>query len=155
MYFLIKDKKFLEKYDEIWEKVSNIIKNEFSSEPPYNKKNLTQKKTFSVILIDSVYKKYEQFYLKCFQKNIILMILTMQILIKNTLMILMTLKKTIPMIKILIKKITCIYLHLEKTCDQQSSQNARKSFYRNIRNFCFFGLSKFPPEMQKKYSEKI
>ena len=66
MYFLIKDKKFLEKYDEIWEKVSNIIKNEFSSEPPYNKKNLTQKKTFSVILIDSVYKKYEPFYLKSF-----------------------------------------------------------------------------------------
>ena len=36
-------------------------------------------------------------------------------------MILTTLKKTIPMIKILIKKITCIDLHLEKTCGLTNS----------------------------------
>ena len=29
MYFLLKDEKLLEKYNEVWKKVSNIIKNEF------------------------------------------------------------------------------------------------------------------------------
>ena len=33
--FLIKNDELLEKYDKIWEKVSNIIKNEFNSEPVY------------------------------------------------------------------------------------------------------------------------
>ena len=37
MYFLIKDETFLLKYNEIWEKVSSIIKKEFNSEPVHNK----------------------------------------------------------------------------------------------------------------------
>ena len=34
--FLIKDNELLEKYNEIWEKVKNSIKNELDSEPVYN-----------------------------------------------------------------------------------------------------------------------
>ena len=37
MPFLIKDEKFLETYNEIWVKVSNISKTEFNSEPVHNK----------------------------------------------------------------------------------------------------------------------
>ena len=44
--FLIKDDKLLEKYNEIWEKVSNCIKKGFDSEPVYNEKNLKTKKNF-------------------------------------------------------------------------------------------------------------
>ena len=40
MSFLIKDDELLEKYNEIWEKVKNIIKNEFNSESVYNEKCL-------------------------------------------------------------------------------------------------------------------
>ena len=40
MYFLIKDEKFSEKYNEIWEKVSNNIKKDFENGPVYNKKYL-------------------------------------------------------------------------------------------------------------------
>ena len=40
MSFLIKDDELLEKYNEIWKKVSNSIKKEFYSEPVYNEKNL-------------------------------------------------------------------------------------------------------------------
>ena len=40
MSFLIKDGKLLEKYNEIWKKVSNIIKTEFDNEPVYNEKYL-------------------------------------------------------------------------------------------------------------------
>ena len=36
MSFLIKDEKLLEKYNEIWKKVSNIIKKEFNNKPVYN-----------------------------------------------------------------------------------------------------------------------
>ena len=36
--FLIKDDELLEKYNEIWEKVSNSIKKGFDSEPIYNEK---------------------------------------------------------------------------------------------------------------------
>ena len=43
MSFLIKDETFLEKYNEIWKKVSIIIKNEFDSKPVYNKKYLKTK----------------------------------------------------------------------------------------------------------------
>ena len=39
MSFLIKDKKLLEKYNEIWKKVGNIIKREFDSKPVYNEKH--------------------------------------------------------------------------------------------------------------------
>ena len=38
--FLIKDNELLEKYNEIWDKVSKVIKKEFDSEPVYNKKYL-------------------------------------------------------------------------------------------------------------------
>ena len=36
MSFLIKDIEFLEKYNEIWDKVSKVIKTAFYSEPAYN-----------------------------------------------------------------------------------------------------------------------
>ena len=39
IYFFIKDEKLSENYDEIWEKVRNIIKKEFDSKPVYNEKN--------------------------------------------------------------------------------------------------------------------
>ena len=38
MSFLIKDDELLEKYNEIWKKLKNIIKKEFDSEPVYNEK---------------------------------------------------------------------------------------------------------------------
>ena len=41
--FFNKDDKLLEKYNEIWDKVSYIIGNEFDSNPGYNKKYLTAK----------------------------------------------------------------------------------------------------------------
>ena len=40
MSFSIKDDKLLEKYNEIWEKVKNIIRKEFDSEAVYNEKYL-------------------------------------------------------------------------------------------------------------------
>ena len=43
MSFLIKDDELLEKFDEIWEKVKNSIKNEFDSKPVYNEKDLKAK----------------------------------------------------------------------------------------------------------------
>ena len=43
MSFLIKDDELLEAYHEIWEKVKNIIKKEFDSEPLYNEKYLRAK----------------------------------------------------------------------------------------------------------------
>ena len=43
MSFLIKDDELLEAYHEIWEKVKNIIKKEFDSEPVYNEKYLRAK----------------------------------------------------------------------------------------------------------------
>ena len=43
MCFLIKDEKLLEKYNEIWRKVSSIIKKEFGSNPVYNEKYLKTK----------------------------------------------------------------------------------------------------------------
>ena len=90
MPFLIKDEKLLEKYNEIWKKVSNIIKKEFDSNPACNEKYIKTKIKFYngkintnfhnnripkegcqcisllVILIDSVYKKKKAIILKCF-----------------------------------------------------------------------------------------
>ena len=43
MYFFIKDEKISEKYYEIWQKVSNVIKKEFDSKPGYNEKYLKTK----------------------------------------------------------------------------------------------------------------
>ena len=40
---MIKDDELLEKYNEIWEKVKNIFKKEFDSEPVYNEKYLKAK----------------------------------------------------------------------------------------------------------------
>ena len=90
MSFLIKDVALLEKYNEIWRKVSNSIKKGFDSQPVHNKKHLETKiKTYegkintnfhnnkipkvgsqgiclSVILIDSDYKQVKPNILKCF-----------------------------------------------------------------------------------------
>ena len=43
MSFLIRDDELLEKYNKIWEKVKNIIKKEFDSEPAYKEKYLKAK----------------------------------------------------------------------------------------------------------------
>ena len=43
MRFLIKGDELLEKYNEIWEKLKNIIKKEFGGEPIYNEKYLKAK----------------------------------------------------------------------------------------------------------------
>ena len=43
IYFLIQDDELLEKYKTIWDKVSADIKNEFDSEPVYNKEFLKTK----------------------------------------------------------------------------------------------------------------
>ena len=43
MYFLIEDDNLLEKYDNIWDKVSVDMKKEFDSESVYNKKLLKTK----------------------------------------------------------------------------------------------------------------
>ena len=43
MSFLIKDEKLLEKYNEIWKKVSKIIKKEFDNNPVYNEKYIKTK----------------------------------------------------------------------------------------------------------------
>ena len=40
MSFLIKDNELLQKLNEIWEKVSNSIKNGFDSEPVYKERYL-------------------------------------------------------------------------------------------------------------------
>ena len=45
MMFLIKDEKLLQKYNKIWEKVCNIIKNKFVIKPVYNKQYLNYLKT--------------------------------------------------------------------------------------------------------------
>ena len=86
MYFLLKDSKLLEKYNEIWDEVSNTFKNGLNSEPVYNEKylkikiNLIKEKTrhifkekkipkedsqsicLSVTLIDSVFKMVKNYY---------------------------------------------------------------------------------------------
>ena len=49
MSFLIKDEKLLEKYNEIWKKVSNIIRKEIDRNPVYNEKYIKTKiKSYSV-----------------------------------------------------------------------------------------------------------
>ena len=86
----MKDEKLLEKYNDIWKKVSNIIQKEFDSNPVYNEKYIrtkiksyngkinanfhnkkipkegSQRIYLSVILIDSVYKKDKNYYLQVF-----------------------------------------------------------------------------------------
>ena len=48
MSFFKEDGELVEKYNEIWEKVKNSIKNEFDSEPVYNEKYLI-KQIFTII----------------------------------------------------------------------------------------------------------
>ena len=90
MSFMIKDEKLLEKYNEIWKKVSKIIKKEFDNNLVYNEKYIKTKiKSYngkistnfhnnkipkegsqcvclSVILIDSVYKTDKNYYPRVF-----------------------------------------------------------------------------------------
>ena len=46
---LIKNEKILEKYNEIWKNVSNIIKKEFDSNPVYNGKYTKIKKKYLIM----------------------------------------------------------------------------------------------------------
>ena len=88
--FLIKDDELLEKYNELWENVKNIIKKEFDSEPVYNEKYLKAKIKFyngkintnfhnnkipkegsqficlPLILIDSVFRTGNNYYPQVF-----------------------------------------------------------------------------------------
>ena len=41
--FLIKDEKVLEKYNEIWKKVTSISQKEFNNKPAYNQKYIYKK----------------------------------------------------------------------------------------------------------------
>ena len=80
MYFMIKDEKIFDKYMIIWEKVSNMIKN--NSELIYNKKYITAEKIYNstkesfqyfyipVIVFDS--EKMQTIILECFYKNLFL-----------------------------------------------------------------------------------
>ena len=43
MNLLVNDKKILEKYSEIWNKIKSLIKKEFNSEPVYNDKDTRTK----------------------------------------------------------------------------------------------------------------
>ena len=61
MYFLVEDDELLEKYT-VWDKVSANIKNEFDSEPVYNKKIL---KTNIKFHGDEVGDFYDKKILRC------------------------------------------------------------------------------------------
>ena len=98
MYFMIKNRKVFDKFNEIW-KVSNFIK-KINSELVYNKKYIKRENKINtneslqcfyipVMLIDSVYRKGENYYPKVFQKNIILIKIQKFILIIPTTQILM------------------------------------------------------------------
>ena len=82
MYFMIKDEKICDKDMNTSEKVSNLIKNKFNSEFMYNKKYLKAERKFNtkesfqcfymlVILIDSVYRKDENYYPQVFLEKFI------------------------------------------------------------------------------------
>ena len=75
MYFMIKEESVCDKYNEIREKVSNIIKKEFNSKLVYNEKYIKAENKINtkegiqcfyipVTLIDSVYRKDENYYPK-------------------------------------------------------------------------------------------
>ena len=73
---MIKDDEFLEKYNKIWNKVSNSIKKGFDSEPVYHEKYLkTKVKSYqgelnvnflSAIFMDFVFKIGKNFYPQVF-----------------------------------------------------------------------------------------
>ena len=83
--FLIRDDKWLEKHNDIWEKVESSLKKEFDSEPIHNEKYLKEINTnfhnnkipkegsqyicLSVILIDSVFRKDKNYYPQVFLKE--------------------------------------------------------------------------------------
>ena len=92
MYVLIEDDDLLEKYDTIWDKFSADIKQEFDSEPLYNKEFLKTKinshgdevtdfsdkkipkvgsnhTCLAVVSLDSALKKDENYYLQMFLKE--------------------------------------------------------------------------------------
>ena len=48
MSFLIKDNEFLEKYNTIWDKISNSIKKGFDREPVYKEKYLKTKNNMKI-----------------------------------------------------------------------------------------------------------
>ena len=56
MNLLVNDKKMLEKYSEIWNKIKSLIKKEFNSEPVYNDKYI---KTKIKIYNDKVYTNFQ------------------------------------------------------------------------------------------------
>ena len=68
MSFLIKDEKLLQKYNEIWKKVSNIIEQDFDSTPVCNKKyiklkqNLTMQKSAQLFTIIKYQKKVQNIF---------------------------------------------------------------------------------------------
>ena len=90
MSFLIKGDELLEKYNEIWEKLKDSLKNEFDSKPVYNKKYLEAKAKssngkintnfhnneipkedsqyigLSVVLIDSVFRVGKNYHSQMF-----------------------------------------------------------------------------------------
>ena len=62
MSFFIKDKKLLEKYNEIWKKVSKIIKKGCDSNPVYNEKYLKNKlKVYDQKNVNMLLKKKLQY----------------------------------------------------------------------------------------------
>ena len=69
MSLLIKDKELLEKYNEIWEKVSSSIKKEFESNPLYNEKYLKtkikvyNKKSIQIPTVKNAEGKFRMFLL--------------------------------------------------------------------------------------------
>ena len=81
MYFMINNRKVFDKFNEIW-KVSNFIK-KINSELVYNKKYIKRENKMNtkeslqcfyipVMLIDSVYRKDENYYPKVFlEKHLI------------------------------------------------------------------------------------
>ena len=75
MFLLIIEENVFDKYNDIWEKVRNIIKKEFNSKPVYNRKYLNAEKKSTgfympVILIDSVYRKDGNYYHQVFLEKI-------------------------------------------------------------------------------------
>ena len=129
--FLIKDEKLLEKYNDIWKKVSNIIQKEFDSNPVYNEKYIRTKiKSYngkinanfhnnkipkegsqciylSVILTDSVYKKDKNYYPQVFLeecKYVVKEKRRLNLLLTTWKFLLMILMKKIRMKRIIYKK---------------------------------------------------
>ena len=93
MCFLIKEGKVFDKYNEIWEKLAispkgnlmvnlHIIKKSLKAEKKINTKEIFQYFWITIIVIDSVYRKDENYYLKVFSENIVSMT-TENILMKN------------------------------------------------------------------------